>query len=563
MADRDENGRFTSSRAQLGLPGNYDSRSAVDQLHDRYGDFRPLGKLSTPLTFGDKALAAAKVPAKMFMDVAGSLGTLPIRLREAMDRYSQTGEYDPAPVLEAATLPMGTGAIAGVPLRAGEAVLGAGAIRPLSELPQAIARGDTRVSTRFPTGVKSPENPLTQHLSIGTEEMRMDPEQFAHNTSILSRYPGFAHLQGMSPDEAAKAYIDQAAGNLRFLYENSPAEIRLRSPRWYEGANEISDALARRWGVPRQSASAALASLSPQKDWFMNASLGERVGDIVTANPRGTSDMASWIRSKPEIISKPGVEDAVRQMTGKPLDQVDPEHAALFVRAFDEAHNTRNYRSVLPEGYFGDFVRTASGDPAKVAWGTFGDIGKAVRAIQSGGDMDALSPLLGAKHKVRSFYNNIEVPNDPRFGDITGDTHQVAAAQMRPLSGSSEAVIQHLASGGPAGSVNAKASAVTGVQGTYGLVADATRQFAQEYGMLPRAAQSATWEPIRELFPADWKTAKNATAVDDIWKAMDRGELSTDQARRAIFDFAGGIGTPEWARSGVSARAPTLGSTYR
>jgi hypothetical protein len=55
-----------------------------------------------------------------------------------------------------------------------------------------------------------------------------------------------------------------------------------------------------------------------------------------------------------------------------------------------------------------------------VAWGTFGDIDKARRAIQSGGDMDVISPLLGGKHKVRSFYNNIEVPNDPRFGDITG-----------------------------------------------------------------------------------------------------------------------------------------------
>ncbi|WP_445222468.1 DUF7178 family protein [Bradyrhizobium sp. Pa8] len=499
----------------------------------------------------------------MLLDTAGSLGTLPIRLREAMDRYGQTGEYDPAPVVEAASLPMGTGAIAGVPMRAGEAVLGAGAIRPLSEVPQAIAKGDTRVATRFPTGVKSPENPLRQHLSIGTEEMRMDPEQFAHNTSILARYPGFAHLKGMAPEEAAQAYIDQAAGNMRFLYENSPADLQRRAPLWYEGANRISDALAQRWGVPRQSASAALASLSPQKDWFMNASLGERVGDIVTANPRATSDMASWVGSQPALMAKPDTADLLRAIEGKRLDQVDPKHAALFVRAFDEAHNARNYRSVLPEGDFGDFVRTASGDPAKVAWGTFGDIGKAVRAIQSGGDMDTLSPLLGAKHKVRSFYNNIEVPNDPRFGDITGDTHQVAAAQMRPLSGSSEAVIQHLASGGPAGSVNAKSSAVTGVQGTYGLVADATRQFAQEYGMLPRAAQSATWEPIRSLFPADWKTAKNATAVDDIWKAVDRGELSVDQARRAIFDVAGGIGTPEWLRGGAGARAPQSASTYR
>ena len=42
--------------------------------------------------------------------------------------------------------------------------------------------------------------------------------------------------------------------------------------------------------------------------------------------------------------------------------------------------------------------------------------------------------------------------------------------------------------------------------------------------MLPRAAQSATWEPVRELFPADWKTAKERCRVDDIWKAYDRAK---------------------------------------
>jgi hypothetical protein len=465
---------------------------------------------------------------------------------------------------DAALNTMGTGAIAGVPLRGAEVALGAGAVRPAMGELAAVDRilpGETRVSTRFPDAVKATEDPLRQHLSIGTAEMKLDPENFAYNTSLLSRYPGFEKLKGMSADEAAQAYIDQAKGNLQYLYDRSPAEMHLRSPRWYEGANEISDALASRWGVPRQSASAALASLSPQKDWFMNASLGERVGDIVTANPRATSDMAAWVRGK--LADDPESMAMIRAMEGKRLDRVDPEAAALFVRAYDEAHNTRAYRSILPEGYFGDFIQTQKGEPSKVAWGTYGDIGKAVRAIQSGGDMDVISPLLGGKHKVRSFYNNIELPFDARFGDITGDTHQVAAAQMRPLSGNAEAVQQHLASGGSAGATNARSSSVSGVQGTYGLVADATRQFAAENGLLPRAGQSATWEPVRELFPADWKNARNATAVDDIWRAHDRGEITLDQARDAVFNLAGGIGTPEWARGGISARSPQLGSTYR
>ncbi|MEY9397951.1 hypothetical protein ABIF66_008770 [Bradyrhizobium japonicum] len=502
------------------------------------------------------SMAAGLVPGAGIADVLGLLPDFKGGYQPSFGRNLLSGNYRDAALQ---TLGLGGDIMMATPLAAlGVAAKGA---REAARLP--IAAGDLRVSTRFPTAVKATEDTLRQHLSIGVDEMRADPDGFAHNTSLLSRYPGFARLQGMSPDEAARAYVDQAAGNMRFLYENSPAEMKARAPHWYEGANRISDAMAQRWGIPRQSASAALASLSPQKDWFMNATLGERVGDIVMDNPRATGDMVSWIRSQPKVMAAPGAEDALREITGKRLDQVDPKNAALFVRALDEAHNTRNYRSILPEGDYGDFITTMSGDPSKVAWGTFGDIDKAVRAIRSGGDMGIISPLLGEKHKVRSFYNNIEVPNDPRFGDVTADTHQVAAAQMRPLSGASEAVIQHLASGGPAGSVNARSSAITGVKGTYGLVNDATRQFAESVGLIPRAGQSATWEPVRELFPAKWKTAKNNAAVDDIWGAYDRGDISIDQARSAIFDLAGGIGTPEWARSGIGAIAPAQGSTYR
>jgi hypothetical protein len=104
---------------------------------------------------------------------------------------------------------------------------------------------------------------------------------------------------------------------------------------------------------------------------------------------------------------------------------------------------------------------------------------------------------------------------------------------------------------------------VTGVQGTYGLTADATRMMGMENDLLPRAAQSATWEPIRELFPAEWKTAKNTQAVDNIWGLKDRGLINTEQARDYIFNLAGGIGTPEWARPGLGTTAPSKGSTYR
>ena len=498
-----------------------------------------------------------------------------------------TGSLNPSVIpdaLNAAGLAM-TGGIGGA--GAGGTVLGSGPVRPTgdvmrglwqhAEQPTArapILPGDTRVSTRFPTAVGATENPLTHHLSIDTSAMSTSPG-FSQNVSVLSDYPGFARLKGMSDTEAVQAYIKQAQDNLQYLYERSPQMMKERSPLWYEGAHEISDALANRWGVPRQSASASLASLSPQMDWFKNASLGERVGDIMTSAAAGrpmTSEMLNWARSrtgdnapelKPEHIFRQGSgnREVLDRITGKSFDQLtDPLDKAIWLRMYDEAHNPREYRSITPEGRFGEFITTQEGVPEKVGWGSFGEISKAIRAMESGGDMNVISPVLGLKHKVRNFYNNIENPNDPRFGDITADTHAVAAAQMRPLSGASAAVSHNLASGGSGHA----SSALTGVQGTYGFTADATRRMAEANNMLPRAAQSATWEPVRELFTDVWKrNPQNVDAVNNIWSAVDRGEITAAQARDKIFDLAGGIGTPEWGRPGLKTFAPAEGSTYR
>lgn len=430
-----------------------------------------------------------------------------------------------------------------------------------------ILPGDLRASTRFPTAKGAPDDPLKYHLNIGIPELRNTPGVAEHNIGLLSSYPGFAHLKGMSDEDAVRAFLDQAKGNLNYLYEKAPPIMRERSPLWYEGANRFASALAERYGIPRQSASAATASLSPQMDWFKNASLAERVGDTLTSAAAGrpmTSDMVAAFKARPNLAESEVNQALFRRIKGKTLDQLtDPLDQALWIRLYDEANNPRNYRMINPEGMIGDFARNKGGEPSEVGWGALGEIAKAVQSYKSGGDMSIISPVLGTKHKVRSFYNNIELPNDPRFGDVTADTHQVAAALMRPLSGSSPEVQHNLMSGGAAGSTNARASSVTGVQGTYPLTVEATREAARDVGLLPRAMQSATWEPVRELFPAKFKTDINNARVDAVWKAVDRGELSVPQARDKILEIAGGIGEPSWARPGVVFSDPRTTSTYR
>jgi len=72
----------------------------------------------------------------------GALATLPKRFYDASAAYQPgSGEIPNELIgtsLEAAMLPMGTGAIAGVPMRASEAVLGAGPIRAVADKPSVI-----------------------------------------------------------------------------------------------------------------------------------------------------------------------------------------------------------------------------------------------------------------------------------------------------------------------------------------------------------------------------------------------------------------------------------------
>jgi hypothetical protein len=441
-----------------------------------------------------------------------------------------------------------------------------------------ITQGDMRISTRQPSSVmKSIEDPYTEHLSVGLPEFLADANA-AHNASLLADYPGFAHLRDMSPADAAEGYVEQARGNMNYLYRNTPEIMRKRSPLWYDGAHEVSDALANRWGVARPQVSAGIAALSPQKDWFQNASLAERAGDIIfgpTSSVAMTPEMVAFAnrphskKSPNFITSNQDVMDLYRAIQGKSFSQLnDPDAQALWIRLYDEAHNPKAYRSITPEGEFGDFVRTGKGNTRNMAWGSINEISKAVQALTGNGTNAEIQGLLGGTHKVPSFYNNIEVPNDTRFGDVTADTHQVAAAQLRPLSGKSAAVSHNFGPGlakkdQPADWRPAKSSAITGLNGTYGLNAEATRRFADDVGLIPRAGQSVGWEPVRELFTDTFKRSPESAKIDEIWRAKDAGTLTLDEARDAVLRAAGGIGNPAWAKSRVKSVAPQRGSTYR
>jgi hypothetical protein len=426
-------------------------------------------------------------------------------------------------------------------------------------LPQ-LGGAPGRISTRLPTAARATEDPLTGELVIGLREMQADPKIYDYNVNITKDYPNMRPVPGASTDETAEQFINHVKDNLLYLHDQIPPQTRARSQLWYDGARNITDRWSSEYNVPDTSVSAVLAALSPQKDWYQNVSLGQRVLDVAVKNKdeKMTDAMSDLFFNLKDakgnpVLDKPKYKPLFEGIRGKSFSEIThPDIAtqdamrALFIRLRDQAHNTSDYRIVGPEGDFLQVATNADGSPSKVAWGSLNEIGKAVGAVRANGDMSIISPMMGERHKVRNFYNNIYDPNSP-YGDVTIDTHAVAAGLLRPLSGNSLEVDHNFKNMSVKGRGTTKGSAVSGVSGNYGLYAEAYRRAAQERGILPRQMQSITWEAARGLFTDKFKQSKkNVAAIDDIWRRYRNGDIGIDETRRLVNEKAGGINPPTW-----------------
>lgn len=466
--------------------------------------------------------------------------------------------------LELANLPVVTGAAS----LAGKGAVAAGkALAPTAGrmaedllrrqglLMEAAPVGPNVVSTRLPTAVKATEDPLTQNLVIGLEASKTDPVAFTHNVNLVKTYPNIK-TQAADVNQVADDFINEVKDNLLYLYDQVPEATRQRSKLWYDGARNIVDRWGREYNQPDQALSGVLAVLSPQKDWFMNVSLGQRVIDI-TQNQKAFRWDGNMDQTAAQIWADPKYKPVLDLVRNKRFEELDgPAEQALWLRTFDQAFNPRSHNIVTPEGDFADIRKTQSGKDYSVAWGSLNEIGKAISIIEDPSKAN-ISAMLGGQHKVRNFYNNIYAPTDPA-GHVTIDTHAVAAGLLRPLSGNSREVLHNFGSG-VKGEVGPKNSSVTGVQGTYGLYTEAYRRAAAERGVLPREMQSITWEAVRGLFPDTFKTAANARKIDDIWVRYQSGDLSIDEARNEVIKAAGGIRPPEWEASGLRSATAAEG----
>jgi hypothetical protein len=477
----------------------------------------------------------------------------------------------------------------------------AAAPQPLGDTPmlqQIVSDGlreQDRVSTRIPTaappkaGVLPPDPHRTAELNIGIQAARDSDPAFDKNAMML-RDGDFPDLpvKGMrNPGNIADASVGAMANNLVWLHDQMVQHFGQdtvdRAANWYDGAHQIAINLAAKTGYEPRQIAAVMAALSPQKDWYQNADLGDRLIDIVQngKNQAWTPEMTDWAtkyagekaadiakdRAKGKDDTADGKQtgldtfnEAVARMQGGdhplqglPLWQInDPDVAkqrlydrSVFVRAMDEAHHSRAYPIVTPEGTFGDLATNDDGSTSNIGWGSFKEIGKAISALDNP-DLAHISRLMGGNHKVRSFYNNIISPNSQR-DDTTIDTHAINATHLRPMGGSHSVVKFGLGMGG-------SSSNATGAQGGYGLEHEAYRQATQLLNarpgaqpLLPRQLQSIAWEAVRGLFTPEQKRDKALVAdVDAIWNQARNRQITVDEARNQILTRVKGIEPPSW-----------------
>lgn len=405
-----------------------------------------------------------------------------------------------------------------------------------------------RISARKPTSEKAPENPLTSDLRIDTDAIR-NAGLADKVANVVRNYPGVQGMlrdmgRGNDTESVLDAFKQHLMNNYLFLHDNYPDEFRNQAVKWYDGANDIE---TRQWpklyGTTDMQNGGGMAAISPKLDWNKNIGIQQRLiaamkqQNDMSFTPKMQTKAKEWMRDDPTTAP------LVKQLMGRKLgDLQDPLLKALWIHIHQEAEGEPEYDMYAPDGTKVGTARTQNGKgpEAKLGWTMDGNVAKAVSIFEDP-SRENIDRKLGDAHKIRQFYNNKIAPNSPA-GDTVSDTHHVAAGLMRPLGMKAEEV-GHNFSGPPT-------SVIHGVNGTYGLYADANRDAAAQRDLKSRQMQSVVWDNARALFPASFKNKANNDTISNIWRDYDNGTKTGDEARQAIVDAAGGWKPPDWATYG-------------
>ena len=402
------------------------------------------------------------------------------------------------------------------------------------------------------------------------------PDIYIKNAEILRKYPvvrgvkNFGVIDSVKKADAVyEMFVQEVADNLLYLHDVFNPELREAATLWYDGANQIANEMANKYGVSPEQVAGVIASLSPQKDWYQNVRLAELVFEAFEKNPSLTQEMVEIQKGineegikrarkkgpKQEQDAAKRAQDAIdliSQYVGQSLNEAPDYIKPFIVRLSNEASGEKDYNILAPDGRVVGAATKGDGDKARLAWGSYTEIGKAV-SIKLNGSPEAISRALGEMHKIRNFYNNIIDPMSTD-GDVTIDTHAVAAGLLMPVAGKSAEVKQNFGTG-------SSSSGAKGIKGLYYAFSDAYARAAEQRGLLPRQMQSITWEAIRTMMSDTFKSNKsNVKKVMEMHNDYVRGLITKDELRRKIENETGGIKNPAWAGLVLSVRDESAGA---
>jgi len=395
-------------------------------------------------------------------------------------------------------------------------------------------------------------------------------------------------------DGVYEIFKDRVVSNLLFLHDLADPEVREYMRRWYDGANKIAKDMSSKYDISVEQSAGILAALSPGADWFINIQNAYNIAEVLFNNQESTFDDTMYnmaIERKLESFRQTGAnskvykkkakgkkmtpskllkkdrvafdsfKDSMDALRGRTLNSMDALEKAKFIRYYREVYMPDTVQVYSPIGDDLGTYTTKDGSPRKVVTQSFSNMAKAVMMFENN-DIAMISELLGGSHKIRHFYNNIANP-DATDGDVTMDTHAVAAAELMPYGQSSAAVNENF------GGAGIMSSSVNALSGNYWAYLDAYVEAAKQRGILPREMQSITWEVIRLFMPStlrdntsrsdiakiynDYKGEDIADVQNEIKKYFDEKDTDTDTPRGR------NIKHPSWYRPTDSEGTATEG----
>lgn len=425
------------------------------------------------------------------------------------------------------------------------------------------------ITTRRPVAVKgNRDNIRGQNADLAAIQAagEMKPDYKKKLARTVSEYSGVKYTPEdlKNPDKVLSKFINHAAGNIEWLYNQIPDDMKAQTKQWYDSAHEVTKQFAKDYGVSHEQAAGVVAALSPQNPWDNNIGLAKRMMDIYKNRqnfdftPKMEGKMAEL---KGVATQSKAFKSMLDEIWGDKLSDVkddDPNvqavKRAMWIRLYDEAHGSPVNDSYAPDG-------TVSGHSSDArSWIGLDHAAKAVKILDDG-SVNNINAVMGQGHKIRNFYNNLINPNS-KNGHITIDTHATAAALLQPL-GAKDTETSHTFGGSTSGIPKPPKNAALGIAGTYPLYAEAYQRVARKLGILPRELQSITWEGIKALMGDEKKTPEFKAKTKDIWNRVEEGKLTLNKARDMIKNEAGGFSKPawmsdeEWERSAPDAGGDT------